>query len=880
MVYLALLVGVIILAINNSKLKKENYELKKGNNKDSFCPNCGYNLINNRTQGSKENNSCDIKTENKNNLHINYNINEEMKKNQVVKTKHTEKEIKNSIILSVGAFLIIIAAIIFLTSTWNISNNFFKTGTLILMLFVFLAGSFIADRFLNIKNTSKVFLYITLSYIPIIFLSVSIFGLFGRYLSIDGNGSNIYFFVTSTLISIMYTFVDKNIKSIYISILNIIFQVLAAIFCGLIFSSNIGFIIVFLMIYLLLISIIYTKKVYIHNEIFHKIIISTLNVSLTLVELFYVLNLLNRINVNDILFLLIALANTYILFTKILNSKNIYDYIYPFIITLIFVLTPSAFNLNNITMITQMSVIISVITLTIISIISDKKIKNGTFIAVLISLLITYFISQLIKTVVPLYIFPLTCSIFLLLKYVLDKNKDVFTAIIFNFTFSIFILNIYNFYNFPIWFLIATYSSLLLLNNLFIKKDENFILSNSIIMNIFVLSSYIYGYFNYGVSNSITLIFSSLIFTLYVILYLYKKEKFYKFVTFILTYFTTYTIFMLLNIDSAYLIFFISNLINIIIDLIDKKNTDNVSVSLITIGYITSSILSIIQNDIYSFLAFIIFNSLYAIYIKINKKNILYIVCILSLIPFIYYSNILSFNGFNYMYILSILIIGSLIYSNIKNENFKLFDFMVLIFILFHMTTIELSKYVSLLILIIVFIIYYLTKKEKKDLYKFIIYSLITIGFEFIFYDVNILKYTVLRMGAINILLLLTTRTIIKNHNNDYKILEYIFSSIINFIALATYNSQNDAILYLILIAVLVIFSYICKFGPYFLVNVIFIVINVFILTKKFWFSIPWWIYILTIGIIFILFAIRNEIKDNKEKKENKLKKLKDHLDL
>ena len=42
------------------------------------------------------------------------------------------------------------------------------------------------------------------------------------------------------------------------------------------------------------------------------------------------------------------------------------------------------------------------------------------------------------------------------------------------------------------------------------------------------------------------------------------------------------------------------------------------------------------------------------------------------------------------------------------------------------------------------------------------------------------------------------------------------------------------------------------------------------ILTRMFWLSIPWWVYLLLVGSILIGFAIRNEMVEKKD--SNKIK--------
>ena len=54
-----------------------------------------------------------------------------------------------------------------------------------------------------------------------------------------------------------------------------------------------------------------------------------------------------------------------------------------------------------------------------------------------------------------------------------------------------------------------------------------------------------------------------------------------------------------------------------------------------------------------------------------------------------------------------------------------------------------------------------------------------------------------------------------------------------------------------------------------------------FILTKTFWLSIPWWLYILLVGSILVGFAIYNEIREKKDNNvKNRIENIKDNLNL
>ena len=127
------------------------------------------------------------------------------------------------------------------------------------------------------------------------------------------------------------------------------------------------------------------------------------------------------------------------------------------------------------------------------------------------------------------------------------------------------------------------------------------------------------------------------------------------------------------------------------------------------------------------------------------------------------------------------------------------------------------------------------------------------------------------------------TRTILKKVWIDgYKVTEYVLFTIIYLVAIPTYISQADGMFFVLVLVILTIISYINKYGPIFLTSIIAILVNVLILTREFWFSIPWWGYMLGIGVLLISFAIRNELSENKQKNtlKKKLSSIKENVDL
>ena len=94
------------------------------------------------------------------------------------------------------------------------------------------------------------------------------------------------------------------------------------------------------------------------------------------------------------------------------------------------------------------------------------------------------------------------------------------------------------------------------------------------------------------------------------------------------------------------------------------------------------------------------------------------------------------------------------------------------------------------------------------------------------------------------------------------------------------YNSEFDGLLFIMFVVIIVMICYMYKFGPLLVVSLIAIILNILLLTREFWLSIPWWIYILLIGTLLVTFAIYNEMKLKKNNNiKEKLKQIKDDID-
>lgn len=230
------------------------------------------------------------------------------------------------------------------------------------------------------------------------------------------------------------------------------------------------------------------------------------------------------------------------------------------------------------------------------------------------------------------------------------------------------------------------------------------------------------------------------------------------------------------------------------------------------------------------------------------------------------------------MYFISYIII--MIYMFIgRNRKLPLFLILSYALLFIHLYTIEISKYLGMLVLSMLNFYNYVKENKIKDLYLSGIYTSILIIFYMVLGDLNLFNYSILTYGILIVYLLIITRTIIYKYIDYIKTLEYIGLVTINLLSLMSYNNEINGIYYTSFLVLLTMFSYIKKYGPSFLVSIIFILINIFLLTREFWFSIPWWLYILIIGIILILFAMNNELK-NKDLIKTKFNKIKEKFKL
>lgn len=93
-----------------------------------------------------------------------------------------------NIMLILGALLIILAGLIFATTTWKVLGNGVKAAMILSFSAVFFAASSLSERKLKLPKTGMLFYILGSAFLPITIIASGYFQVFGVYLSLFGRG--------------------------------------------------------------------------------------------------------------------------------------------------------------------------------------------------------------------------------------------------------------------------------------------------------------------------------------------------------------------------------------------------------------------------------------------------------------------------------------------------------------------------------------------------------------------------------------------------------------------------------------------------------------------------------------------------------------------
>lgn len=718
-------------------------------------------------------------------------LTEEEKQKIKLKKKVEEQERKNTSILITGAILIVLSAIVFLTSAWNSIPNLIKTCVIILLVGVFLGASKIAKEKFNLDKTSSTFFHIAMAYIPICLISCSVFALFGEYLSIYGEGSFIYLTFVMILTSVIYYINYKRKQSIGLLCSSILSQISAVILGTLIFEPSLKLIIINILIYNIT-AILLSKNSSIAVISFIQYITKAIP---------YITTLFIVVSLSDIsmltLLMLILLDINYLL-NYIKDKKAILDcYLFNIIIYMIgLYLTYNFEGLNeSFKLVLEMCyvLIVFLIERMVVKTYKDKNLEKSSMIVSILAIAGVYLESyEYVDIFIKPYMIAIVEELFLIFAFIGSKEtgKKILSYLIP----SCFILIGVNLlseldvtYHYYIIFSIITFIIGEMINHKELQKGF------FVISNIWLVITYIVALvFDFKEFSNDVIYFMGLL-AIYVYNYFkYPNYKLFKYLSYVVGYIVLSSIaeFLELKDDALILVPLVPT---IVITMLEYKNNKKITMDTIFSAIFLWMTMDFVESKI------------------MNADLINEILCLI-------------WSG-SHMYIF--------------------------------------------------------TSTKSKDIFKVIVYFCSLELYNTILGILEIGPYTAFSMIGFTIFALACSKTILKKYVKEIDIVEYIAFSIIYLMALSMYVNEKDGMIYVFALVCLVAYSYMKKYGALFIVTILAIIVNALALTREFWFSIPWWMYLLVIGVTLIVFAMKNESDTNKEKLTvgMLLKKVKDNIE-
>jgi len=1053
MLYLILIILLIILWTQNSNLKEENFQLKTLVYKWQEYYNVVMSSKDGDSQNLKQEQNFDYNNQNyyqqpqnmgynqqynnyQGSYYQNYNQNQnyyqaEQTTNNVVKQKPVKaKEVisdiekKNIAILITGALFIILAAIVFLTSTWYTIPNVLKTVVLVLLSMVFLSGSYIAKEKFKLEKTSQTFFYIAMAYIPICLFSISVFSLLGDYLSITGEGKYIYLTIATLFISGLYYYIYITKKNVYLLRGSIISQMLCVVLFSLIFADSLVLVGINLLLYNVVLILLTKSDLF--NKIYNAmpLVISVFSIFGRGEEKFLMVGLLLLLIIN---FLILEIKKHSKVTSYMLNGSVMALGVYYTM------MHNEGLNIS-VCIMTLLGYILSVYSLEILLISGEQKEDMQNSLDVLAVAIIGFLHLFCLGRDVefPAYVVSIVQMVILTCIYfenndMKKKISGVILPLYFIATGSTFIDSIDINYDANLIFAFLTFC----VSELFRRRAKLLHKASFIISNVFVVFTSINVLFLNRIFMGykplvIDIVYFSLLIALYVYCYIFEKKSIFKYAIYIVSNLLLVIVVKLLF-NDANLIFnsgtdlllvipMVTTITIMIMELLYPKLKDSMSdayimiaqfisflflcgldINLTMVAVIVSSTMLIAAGDkyrkynkqlfevtlvivhffialtyvrmfnmqydlfitnilysttliaLYVYCYFLNKNSIfkYAIYLASNywlltivrlisidtdfafviplittfivmsgetlypklrdKASDIYIgifqfilfVCLYklsenisialvvnstillviynlkykkilwNLIPLICAIPAIFINDLDSSLALTLMIISTLAITigSVKMKKLSVFTLFSGIYLLFTTESIENIYLLELLIAGWALVhTLSLSKESHKDIFKFALYIALLAVYNTGVGDLLLNDITAVSMFGYIVTVVATLQTILKKYVPDIEILEYIAFIFIYLLAFGSYANELDGMIFGCLMVAIIVCSYLFRRSAIFIVTIISLIINVLLLTREFWFSVPWWIYLLLVGTLLIAFAVRNEMGDKKEK--------------
>ena len=839
-----------------------------------------------------------------NNSNINfYNQNGSIKK---------EKTCGFQLMLSIGVFLIILASIIFATSTWKLYSNFIKVLILGGETLLFFVLGILLKYVFKVKKTGNALTLISTILLPTTFLCAGYFNLFGNLFSLNGKYSTLFLSVTF-LMEALVTLIRKNIikSNKYLFSLICFFAGIFLLIYGIIKNVCLTFVITSFVLMLInifknkifnnlkefnifniLVSIIFTFSYFYFS--FYQLFSNNLLLE-KLYLVFFIISLslnfiISRPKDNEVLNIFSVLYETMLVICFVMFSKNFLTSSFAFVISGL--ISYIVYYISNNNYVKTTSVIVSYIqgflgifiicfvkecvimapiisfiyiVLTFIGSLNKDKLKiiNIIFepiylIMLAIGILIQPFIIKNIKAIDVIMVIN-ACLIIATIVSTIRKNK-VKNCYLIILIIGLFIQSLCSYFSSVMYFVTAFIMYLLLIIYSLMSKDE---FSKNLLdaLCILSLSSVLIGLNNY------TLI-SSLITTILLIIFsILNKTNNKKYLYLSLV--SIPIIMIISNLSFNYsikkdlsMIILIPSLLILTRKFLNAlKENDKIVLEFIFISALALSITSPSIMFIYLILLYVVALLLKKEYTLSSKTYFNYLI-FFSIISFL---NV-SADKLDNLYmigIITLLVINQILFRILyekRNIIFEAFHSIIsLVLIICLINNLGFNNFISSIISIILFIILYLIYADERMKYTVISFIIYPLNLLLKTIDVNVIK-DILSLFIYMIPITLLLRKVFNVEEDVSNIIEGVILSLMFVMFIFNINLQVGLTLGIISVLSIII-GLVFKYKSYNITGYVTLVLTVIIQTFELWGKMPWWVYLLITGIILVVLAALRESK-------------------
>ena len=843
-------------------------------------------------------------TKNNNNINF-YNQNGSIKKEK-------EKTCGFQLMLSIGVFLIILASIIFATSTWKLYSNFIKVLILGGETLLFFVLGILLKYVFKVKKTGNALTLISTILLPTTFLCAGYFNLFGNLFSLTGKYSALFLSVTF-LMEALVTLIRKNIikSNKYLFSLICFFAGIFLLIYGIIKNVCLTFVITSFVLMLInifknkifnnlkefnifniLVSIIFTfayfyfsfYQLFSNNLLLEKLYLVFFIISLSLNFI------ISRPKDNEVLNIFSVLYETMLVIWFVMFSKNLLTSSFAFVISGL--ISYIVYYISNNNYVKTTSVIVSYIqgflgifiicfvkecvimapiisfiyiVLTFIGSLNKDKLKiiNIIFepiylIMLAIGILIQPFIIKNIKAIDVIMVIN-ACLIIATIVSTIRKNK-VKNCYLIILIIGLFIQSLCSYFSSLMYFVTAFIMYLLLIIYSLMSKDE---FSKNLLdaLCILSLSSVLIGL------NKYTLI-SSLITTILLIIFsILNKTNNKKYLYLSLV--SIPIIMIISNLSFNYsikkdlsMIILIPSLLILTRKFLNAlKENDKIVLEFIFISALALSITSPSIMFIYLILLYVVALLLKKEYTLSSKTYFNYLI-FFSIISFL---NV-SADKLDNLYmigIITLLVINQILFRILyekRNIIFEAFHSIIsLVLIICLINNLGFNNFISSIISIILFIILYLIYADERMKYIVISFIIYPLNLLLKTIDANVIK-DILSLFIYMIPITLLLRKVFNVEEDVSNIIEGVILSLMFVMFIFNINLQVGLTLGIISVLSIII-GLVFKYKSYNITGYVTLVLTVIIQTFELWGKMPWWVYLLITGIILVVLAALRESK-------------------